>query len=101
MGVDGPARLVVVDDSADARFLVRTATAFDDRFELVAEARTAHEGVAGVARVQPDVVLLDCEMPGPTGIEAINAIREVSRRTIVVIWSMSRCPGRPGSRRSM
>lgn len=55
--------------------------------EVVGEAGDGHVCIELVERVRPDVVLLDLSMPGTDGLEAIPAIREVSPRSAIVIFS--------------
>ncbi|MDB5692816.1 MAG: cheB, partial [Alphaproteobacteria bacterium] len=69
-----PARLMIVDDSAVARsVLARMLAPFAD-FEVVALAASAEEAVALLDGRSVDIVLLDLDMPGSTGLEALPAI---------------------------
>jgi DNA-binding NarL/FixJ family response regulator len=49
------ARVVIVEDEADVRELVRVRLGLDDRFEVVGEARDGASALATVAAKQPDV----------------------------------------------
>jgi DNA-binding NarL/FixJ family response regulator len=82
-----PARVVVVDDSEDMRFLVHWTLERDDDFHVVAEAADGHEAIARVREHRPDVVLLDISMPGMSGLEALPVIRAESPETVVVMLS--------------
>jgi DNA-binding NarL/FixJ family response regulator len=82
-----PARVVVVDDSEDMRFLVRWTLERDDDFQVIAEAADGHEAIAAVREHRPDLVLLDISMPGMTGLEALPVIRAESPETVVVMLS--------------
>lgn len=62
-------RVVVVDDQALMRAAFAQILEAHD-MEVVAEAATADEAMAAVARTRPDVVLMDVRMPGRSGIEA-------------------------------
>ncbi len=75
-GYRGPARTVlVVDDDESHRNLVRDLLAplgFN-----VASAASGAEGLQRAARLRPDVVLLDVTMPGMSGWEVAQALREL------------------------
>ena len=72
-----PVRVLVVDDHADVRFLVRAI--LDDAapgVEFAGEAATAHDAVAAVEALEPDVVVLDARMPAVDGFEAAAMLLE-------------------------
>jgi PAS domain S-box-containing protein len=79
--------VVVVDDGADVRPLVRTRLRLSGLFDVVAEGGTGLEAVALAAKFLPDVVLLDVSMPHMDGLEALPRIRTVSPETKVVMFS--------------
>ena len=82
-------RVVIVDDEADVRALLRLAIVGDPRFDLVGEAENGQQAVAMVAATQPDAVILDSIMPEMTGVEAVPLIREKSPGSHIVMWSAS------------
>jgi two-component system, NarL family, response regulator DesR len=59
--------VLIVDDQVDARLVLRAMLEASGRFEVVAECEDGAEAVAEAARLQPDLVVLDLEMPGSTG----------------------------------
>ena len=72
-----PVRVLVVDDHADVRFLVRAI--LDDagpELEFAGEAPGARAAVDELERVEPDVVVLDARMPGIDGFEAAEMLLE-------------------------
>jgi two-component system alkaline phosphatase synthesis response regulator PhoP len=70
-----PTKVLVVDDEADIRHIARIALTRLGGMQVV-EAASADEGVQAAAREQPDVILLDCMMPGRDGVDALRALRE-------------------------
>jgi CheY-like chemotaxis protein len=85
---DEPAiRVFLVDDVRELRLLLRLELEEDPGIEVVGEASDGHEGVEGVAREQPDVVLLDLSMPNMDGLEAIPPMRESAPNARLVVLS--------------
>jgi two-component system, LytTR family, response regulator len=67
-------RVVIADDEAPARRIVRAYLAGHDGVEIVAEAGNGLEVVDAVRSLDPDLVVLDIQMPGMNGFEVIDAI---------------------------
>ncbi|HET8536134.1 MAG TPA: response regulator transcription factor [Solirubrobacteraceae bacterium] len=87
-GVGGRAvRVFLVDDVGAFRALMRFTLEEDPRIQVVGEAADGQEGIDGVQRLKPDVVLLDLAMPVLDGFEAMPLIREVSPGTTIVALS--------------
>ena len=82
-----PCSIVVVDDAAEVRGLLRTQLRLDGRFAVVGEGRTGVEAVALCTEHQPDVVLLDISMPEMDGLEALTRIRVAAPGTSVVMYT--------------
>jgi CheY-like chemotaxis protein len=80
-------RVFLVDDVRELRALIRLVLEDDPAIEVVGEAGDGRDGVEGVARAQPDVVLLDLSMPGMDGLEAIPLIRERAPGARIVVLS--------------
>ena len=78
-----PTRVLVVDDSPTMRRLITATLARDPRVVVVAQAGTAEEARDAVVREAPDVITLDVEMPGMSGLEFLE--RLMKRRPIPVI----------------
>jgi len=87
---EGPApalRVLVADDEADHRWLVRLALEDAEDFTVVAEARDGAEAVVQAARTQPDVVLLDVDMPVRDGLAALSDVRAAAPGCAVVLMT--------------
>lgn len=83
----GAQRVLVVDDDPDYRLLVRLALAPDTGFEVVAEAGDGEDAVAEATETQPDLVLLDCTMPGADAFDALPALRKAAPDARIVLVS--------------
>src|SRR5450432_1064239 len=68
-------RILTADDHALLREGVASLVALETDMELVAQAATGHAAVEQFRRHQPDITLMDLQMPDISGIEAIIAIR--------------------------
>ncbi len=79
--------VLLVDDVADLRFMLRLNLEGSGRFRVVGEAGNGAEGVELARAHQPDLVLLDIAMPIKDGLEALPEIREASPSSRVVILS--------------
>ena len=79
--------MVVVDDSVVIRSLVTRAFQDHPRIEIVGTAPNGSIGLAEVAQLQPDVITLDIEMPGMSGLEMLRKLREKCRELFVIMFS--------------
>jgi PAS domain S-box-containing protein len=81
------ATIVVVDDAADVRLLIKTRLRLAATLRVVGEGATGADAVSLAAQHRPDVMLLDVSMPDMDGLEALPRVREVSPATRVVLFS--------------
>ncbi|MEW2634463.1 response regulator transcription factor [Streptomyces sp. NPDC048389] len=78
-------RVLLVDDHQVVRRGLRTFLEVQDDIEVVGEAGDGAEGVALIAELLPDVVLMDVKMPGMDGIDALRKLRELANPAKVLI----------------
>lgn len=79
------ARILLVDDHALLRHGLSAILSLQRDFEVVGEAADGHEAVKLVARLRPDIVIMDLAMPKMDGVKATRLIREQLPDTKVMI----------------
>ena len=78
-------RVLIVDDIAETRENIRKLLQFEADIEVVAVARTGREAIQLTQEVNPDVVLMDINMPDMDGIAATEIIRQKMPTVQVVV----------------
>ncbi|MGD2044738.1 MAG: response regulator transcription factor [Gemmatimonadota bacterium] len=85
---DDGLRVIIADDHAVVRQGIRTVLEEVDGLEVVAEAGDGDEALALAREHEPDVVVLDVTMPGKTGLEVAQELRDDGTGVRVLILSM-------------
>lgn len=85
--MSAPIRVLVVDDDERVRRMITIMLSLEDDYEVVGEAADGQEAVSAASSLQPDIVLLDLEMPGMDGVLAIPKIREQVPSTKIAVLS--------------
>jgi two-component system LytT family response regulator len=67
-------RVLVVDDEMPGRRRILDLLAHEPDVEVVGEAATGSQAVEAIRRLHPDLVFLDVQMPGMTGLEVVRTI---------------------------
>ncbi len=80
-------RVLLADDSTVTRRILTEAISAESDLEVVGAAQNGEEAIAFFRAQKPDVVLLDIDMPGVNGIEALRAIRKISVSIPVIMFS--------------
>lgn len=80
-------RVLVVDDSVVIRRMVADALAADPAIEVAAAAADGRIALARIPQVNPDIVILDIEMPVMNGLEALAEMRKSYPRLPVIMFS--------------
>lgn len=88
MDGEAPLRVMLVDDHALVRGAIRQALESPD-IEVVGEAGTAEEAIEMGSRLRPDVLLLDIDLPGLSGIEAVRELAPRLPDTRIVMLTVS------------
>jgi DNA-binding NarL/FixJ family response regulator len=80
-------RVLIVDDQEPFRLAARMVVEVTDGFDVVGEAETGEDGVAMAAELQPDLVLMDVNLPGIDGLEATRRILAADGPPVVLLLS--------------
>jgi two-component system chemotaxis response regulator CheB len=81
-------RVMIVEDSAVTRELLRHIVESDERLEVVAAVESAEEAIGMLKTAQPHVISMDIRLPGINGLEATQRIM-IERPTPIVVVAAS------------
>lgn len=85
-------RVLVVDDHENLRRLFDVCLSFEEDMELVGMAGDGVEAVELAGQLQPDAIVLDCNLPLQHGLDALPALRRVVPHAAVVMFSATGDP---------
>ena len=83
-------RVMIVDDDKTYRGLVQAMLGREDDFQVVAEATDGNEAVELADEVNPDLIIMDVQMPSIDWFEATRTILQRHQDTRVVLVSRTR-----------
>lgn len=83
----GSVRVLIVDDEADMRLLVRSVLRNTSGLEVVGEAGSGEEALTATRDLDPDVVVLDYRMPDLTGVDVAEQLLSESPDRVIVLLS--------------
>ena len=81
-------RVLIVDDLPETRENVRKLLQFEQDVEVVGQASDGKQALELAKQFQPDVILMDINMPGGDGISASQAIRKAVPNAQIIIMSV-------------
>ena len=81
-------RVLIADDHPVFRFGLRTLLKADPTLEIVGEATNGKEAIAQASELSPDVILMDLNMPGMNGIQAIRRILTDHPEALILVLTM-------------
>ncbi|MGB3471923.1 MAG: chemotaxis-specific protein-glutamate methyltransferase CheB [Erythrobacter sp.] len=84
---DDAIQVMVVDDSLTVRTILKRMVESDPAMAIAGTASSAERAIAQLAGIQPDVILLDLEMPGMGGLEALPEILQTAKGAQVLVVS--------------
>lgn len=82
-----PKRILVVDDNAPIRGLVREFIEARPGFEICGEATDGVEGVQEGRELKPDLIVLDFLMPRINGLQAALLLHEIAPNTPIILFT--------------
>jgi len=91
--IESNKRVMLVDDNADIRMLLRIGLETTGGFSIIAEAGNGQEALDAIEVDCPDVILLDLSMPVMDGLTALPLLVERCVDTRVVVFSAQDSPG--------
>jgi two-component system response regulator DesR len=86
-----PVKVFLVDDSAMIRQRVAAMLAAS-AMDIVGQAETPQGSIEGILAAHPDVVVLDVQLEGGTGLEVLRAVRRVEPDIAFVVFSNNAGP---------
>jgi two-component system, chemotaxis family, protein-glutamate methylesterase/glutaminase len=82
-------RVLIVDDSALMRKLLGDILGTAPEIEVVGTARDGAEAIEQTAKLKPDVVTLDVEMPGMSGLDALPLIQAAHETAVIMVSALT------------
>ncbi len=87
MAAARPTRILIVDDSAVMRSLLRSVICSNGALEVAGTAADGASALQGLATIHPDLIVLDVEMPVMDGLATLRELRRQGNRMPVIMYS--------------
>jgi len=81
--------VLIVDDSVTIRAMMESVLNNDGEIKVVGEVGSAEEAEELLRDLQPDVTLLDIQLPGMSGLDFLNAIKDWHCKPVIMLSSLS------------
>jgi DNA-binding NarL/FixJ family response regulator len=83
-----PNGILIVDDNANIRRLLRSFVEANTGFQICGEAENGAEAIEKAKELQPDLILLDLTLPGMTGTDAASALKRLLPQVKIILFTM-------------
>jgi len=80
-----PIKVLLADDHGIVRDGLRAVLSSEGGFQVIAEESDGEKALASIERLQPDVAVLDVQMPGLTGIEVARKLAGQTRTSVILL----------------
>lgn len=81
-------RIVIIEDNEQLNEAFATIINFSNKFRVAGQYFNCEDAIKNIARDKPDVVLMDLELPGISGVEGTKQIRRIFPKALVLIVSV-------------
>jgi DNA-binding NarL/FixJ family response regulator len=86
--IRNPIRILIADDHTVVRYGLRTILEAHEGWQVCGEAKSGAEALALAVQLRPEIIILDLNMPGMNGFDALKAIRQRVPETGVVVLTL-------------
>jgi DNA-binding NarL/FixJ family response regulator len=80
--------ILIVDDNANIRRLLRSFVETNTGFEICGEAENSADGIEKAKELQPDLILLDLTLPGMSGTDAVPILKRLLPHVKIILFTM-------------
>lgn len=89
MITEDPATILLIDDHPMLRNGVKQLLSMRPGLRVIGEASNGEQGIALAVQQDPDLIMLDLNMPGMNGLETLDRLRQQSLSGRIVVFSVS------------
>ncbi len=89
MMIADTATILLIDDHPMLRNGVKQLISMDPQLQVIAEASNGEQGIALAEQHDPDLILLDLNMPGLNGLDTLDRLRTTALSGRIVVFSVS------------
>jgi DNA-binding NarL/FixJ family response regulator len=80
-------RILIVDDNAVVRSLVRRLFESQSGFEIAGEAENGRDAIDKAEKLKPDLIILDLVMPIMTGLDAAPLLKQLLPDVLIILFT--------------